>query len=69
MKNEVKTTKISVICNGCGKAFTTNIGWAMKKKGDLICSKCAKKNQVEVTDDIDVDAAIEVLKGYGLMIF
>jgi len=68
MKDEVKNTKINVVCNDCGKVFTTNIGWAMKRKGDLVCSKCARKNQIIVTDDIDVETAIEILKGYGLKI-
>jgi len=68
MKDEVKNTKINVVCNSCGKVFTTNIGWAMKRKGNLVCSKCSKNNNIEITDGIDVEKAIEILKGYGLKI-
>jgi len=68
MKAEVEKTKISVVCNGCGKAFTTTIGWAMKRKDKLICSKCVNAKDVNVNEDIDVKTAIEILKGYGLKV-
>jgi uncharacterized Zn finger protein len=68
MKAEVEKTKISVVCNECGKVFTTTIGWAMKRKNKLICSKCVNKKEVNVNEDIDVKTAIEVLRGYGLKI-
>jgi len=68
MTDEVKKTKINIICNGCGKVFTTNIDWAMKRKDKLICSKCSNKKEVDINEDIDVKTAIDILKGFGLKI-
>ena len=68
MKAEVEKTKISVTCNVCGKVFTTTIGWAMKRKDKLICSKCVNVKEPKVNDDVDVKTAIEILREYGLKV-
>lgn len=68
MKNEVKKEKITIICNGCGTSFTTNIGWAAKRGNNLTCSKCSAKNSIHIGNDVDVIGAIAILKEFGMKI-
>ena len=67
MKTEVEKAKITVVCNVCGKPFTTNIGWAAKKGKNLTCSKCGG-DKIKIADDIDVIEAINILKKSGIKV-
>jgi len=66
MTENVKTEKINIICNVCGKTFTTNIGWAAKKGNTLVCSKCSS-NKIDI-EGLSVNDAIKALKKAGLKI-
>ena len=66
MTEEVKKTKIKVICPGCDKPFSTNIGWVAEKGSVLTCRKCATGVKVEIPDTASVIEAIELLKFVGV---
>ncbi|MCK9416540.1 hypothetical protein M0Q97_07785 [Candidatus Dojkabacteria bacterium] len=68
MTEELKKTKITLICNSCGKPFNTNIGWALKTGKNLVCRKCSNSDKIVIPDDANLEQVLEIFRQSGLKV-
>lgn len=68
MKEELKKTKITLICNSCGKPFNTNVGWVLKAGKNLVCRKCSNSDKIIIPDDANLEQVLEIFRQSGLKV-